>query len=79
MAPATLVPSNLKAAAEVATDRLLSATDAASYLGVQEQTLAVWRSTGRYGLEFIKIGRLIKYRLSSLDEFLERNTATQTG
>ena len=62
-----------------AADCLRTAAEAADYLGVREQTLAVWRSTGRYGLAFIKVGRLIKYRQSDLDAFLEKNTATQTG
>ena len=79
MATADIIPANLRAAAEIAADRLLSAAGAAEYIGVKEQTLAAWRSAGRYGLPFIKVGRLIKYRQSSLDEFLERNTATQTG
>lgn len=56
---------------------LLPPAEAAPYIGVQEQTLAVWRSTGRYNLEFIKVGRLVKYRRASLDDFLARNTRTQ--
>jgi len=64
------------AAAEA--DPLLGPAGAAPYIGVQEQTLAVWRSTGRYGLPFIKVGRLVKYRRSDLDAFLERNTRTST-
>ncbi len=68
MATADIIPSNLLAAAE-----------AADYLGVQPQTLAAWRSAGRYGLPFVKVGRLVKYRQSDLDEFLAKNTATQTS
>jgi len=41
---------------------LLSRTEAASYLGVSARTLAVWKSTGRYNLPCIRIGRLAKYR-----------------
>lgn len=57
---------------------LLSRAEAAEYLGVKIQTLALWASTGRYSLPFVKVGRLSKYRQSDLDEFLARNTATQT-
>lgn len=52
---------------------------AADALGVKPTTLAVWRSTGRYNLPFLKVGRLVKYRLSDLAEFLARRTANHTG
>lgn len=56
------------------TDPLLSPFEAAVYLGVEVSTLSVWRCTGRYNIEFIKVGRLVKYRKSSLDAFLEQRT-----
>ena len=37
-------------------------------------TLAVWRSTGRYNLPFVKIGRLVKYREADLVAFIDRRT-----
>lgn len=52
---------------------------AADMLGVKTSTLAVWRSTGRYNLPFLKVGRLVKYRVSDLAEFLARRTANHTG
>lgn len=52
---------------------------AAEALGVKATTLAVWRSTGRYNLPFLKVGRLVKYRVSDLAEFLARRTANHTG
>lgn len=52
---------------------------AADALGVKATTLAVWRSTGRYNLPFLKVGRLVKYRVSDLAEFLVRRTANHTG
>lgn len=52
---------------------------AASALGVKTTTLAVWRSTGRYNLPYLKVGRLVKYRISDLAEFLARRTASHTG
>ncbi|MFQ2613048.1 hypothetical protein ACK3ZS_19930 [Aeromonas caviae] len=42
-------------------------------------TLAVWRSTGRYNLPYLKVGRLVKYRISDLAEFLASRTAHHTG
>lgn len=44
---------------------------AARYLGYAPGTLAVWKSTKRYDLPSIKIGRQIKYRKVDLDKFLE--------
>jgi hypothetical protein len=49
---------------------LLSRKEAAAYLGVAEQTLAIWKTTGRYSLPVVKIGRLAKYRKSDLDAFI---------
>jgi excisionase family DNA binding protein len=47
---------------------------AADYLGVSVGTLEVWRCNKRYPLPFIKVGRLVKYRKSDLDAFLESRT-----
>lgn len=52
------------------------------YLGgeespIPEQTLAVWRLSGRYGLPYVKIGRLVRYRKSDLDSFMKKNTVTR--
>ena len=58
---------------------LLTAIEAAEFIGVQVQTLAVWRTTGRYSLPFVRVGRLIKYRRSDLEKWLADRTATQTG
>lgn len=52
---------------------------AAEVLGVKVSTLSVWRSTGRYDLPFLKVGRLVRYRVSALAEFLARRTAGHTG
>lgn len=58
----------------VATSGLLSRREAAAYLGLSEQTLAIWKCADRYDLPVIKLGRLARYRRSDLDAFLERNT-----
>jgi hypothetical protein len=50
--------------------------EAAAFLGLAEQTLSVWRSTKRYDLPYIKVGRRIRYRLADLEAFLKRNTVT---
>jgi len=52
---------------------LLSRKEAAAYLGLSEQTLAIWKCTGRYNLPYVNVGRLVKYRKADLDAFIERN------
>ncbi len=54
--------------------QLLSRRQAAIYLGVSEQTLAIWKCTNRYALPVVKVGRLAKYRKSDLDAFLNKRT-----
>lgn len=58
---------------------LHTTSSAAAFLGLSTVTLSTWRSTGRYGLPYIKTGRLVKYRQSDLEAFLERMTRTQTA
>ena len=67
--PATKAPSEI----------LHTVESAANYLSIKPTTLNVWRSTGRYDLEFIKVGRLVKYRQSVLEAFLMDRTRTQTA
>lgn len=47
---------------------------AAAILDVSPGTLSVWRSTGRYNLPFLKIGRKVRYRLADLEAWMERRT-----
>ena len=62
-----------------ATRDLLDEKEAAQFLdGVTPGTLSVWRSTGRYNLPFIKIGRNVRYRRSDLIAWLEKRTR-ETG
>jgi hypothetical protein len=57
-------------------DELLDRTAAAKYLGgLKPATLAVWDCTKRHDLKPIKVGKLVRYKRSVLDEFLrERMT-----
>ncbi len=54
--------------------KLLSTREAAEALGVKPQTLEVWRCTGRYALPFVKTGRLVRYRETDIEAFIERRT-----
>ncbi len=54
-------------------DKLLTTKQAAEFLGIETHTLYAWRHLKRYSLPVVKIGRLNKYRLSALNEFVENN------
>ena len=49
--------------------RLLTPKEAAEFLSVGEKTLAKWRSERR-GPSFVKQGRIVRYRISDLDEWI---------
>lgn len=55
-------------------NRLLNRQEAAAFLGVKADTLAVWRSTRKYDIPIVKVGRLVRYRFSDLLDFIERRT-----
>ncbi len=59
--------------------QLLNESQAAQVLGIAPGTLAVWRCTGRYALNYIKAGRLIRYQVSDLREFIAKRTRKHTG
>lgn len=63
--PATSVAAILKPQSD-----LVSSDEAASYIGIQPGTLEVWRCTKRQRIPFLKVGRLVKYRLRDLDAWL---------
>lgn len=50
---------------------LLDDKAAAEQLDVTPGTLAAWRSTGRYNLPFVKVGRKVRYRQVDLDNWLQ--------
>jgi excisionase family DNA binding protein len=54
--------------------RLLTRAEAADRLGLQEQTLAVWATTKRYNLPFLKLGRAVRYRPADIEAWLDRQT-----
>ena len=48
---------------------LLTPQDVADRLGVSTTTLSTWRCTKRYPLAYVKVGRLVRYRVTDLDAF----------
>lgn len=51
---------------------LLTPQQVAALLQVPQTTLAVWRSTGRVKLRFVKIGRAVRYLAADIDTFIEQ-------
>lgn len=55
----------------VATDeQLLTPEQVAKQLVIEETTLAVWRSTKRQPLPFVKLGSLVRYRRQDVHDFI---------
>jgi excisionase family DNA binding protein len=53
---------------------LLSPVDAAKLLSIPVQTLAVWRHNRRIDLPWVKVGRLVRYRLADLKRFISESS-----
>jgi hypothetical protein len=75
MSPVDFYRETFMATAElVKNDPLLDESAAAEMLGLKPQTLNSWRCTGRYGLEYVRVGRAIRYKLSAIQRFISDNT-----
>lgn len=57
---------------------LLDPEPVAQQLGIAVGTLGVWRSTGRHGLPFVKVGSRVKYRQSDVSAWLASRVRTAT-
>ena len=53
---------------------LIDQNQAAQLLHVTPGTLSVWRSTGRYSIPFVKVGRSVRYRIADLYLWIESRT-----
>ena len=53
--------------------KLITRTETAKLLGIKAGTLAVWACTKRYGLEYIKIGARVMYKLEDVLQFIEEH------
>jgi len=49
---------------------LMTPEEVAEYLGLEVETLNVWRCTKRYNLPYSKIGRLVRYRAEDVEAFV---------
>ena len=55
---------------------LLDEKEAADFLKLASNTLSVWRSTKRYPLPYVRVGRCVRYRRADLEKFIAENTVT---
>ena len=55
-------------------ETLLTRAECASYLRLKSQTLAAWACRHQNALPYVKIGRLIRYRLEDVQAFLRAQT-----
>jgi len=58
-----------------AADELLTPIEAAEFLSISANTLNNWRCRNYPSIEFVKIGRCVRYRRSALDAFIINNIA----
>jgi hypothetical protein len=59
---------------------LLDTQEASDYLNVNDKSLANSRYTGTgMQIPYIKMGKIVRYRQSDLDDYLENNTFNHTG
>lgn len=58
--------------------KLVSTNEAASILGVKRNTLEGWRTRG-VGPKFRKIGSLVRYAETDIEEYLEAQTRRSTS
>jgi hypothetical protein len=56
---------------------LLTPSDLAALIGIDERTLAVWR-VQRRGPDFVKLGRAVFYRATDINVWIDLNTTGQT-
>ena len=60
-------------------DPMLSNRQAAEYIGITPHTLEMWRCNKRFLIPYIKLGGMVRYRLSSLDKFLLQQTIDESS
>ena len=55
-------------------NNLLTMDEAAKYLGISKLTLYGWVSARKLG--YVKIGRLVKFKQTQLDAWIDQHTVT---
>jgi predicted DNA-binding transcriptional regulator AlpA len=55
-------------------NQLLTPAQTSEFLGMSTQTLAIWRCNKRYNLNYVKVGRYVRYRFSDILRFIDDQT-----
>ena len=55
-------------------DKLLSAGQTAELLGIKEATLAQKRWRGDHSLPWVKLGKVIRYKVTDIQNYISINT-----
>lgn len=62
---------------------VMTPTELSELIGVEEKTLANWRTAGKTGPRFVKVGNRILYRRATVERWLEAleraSTSAQSG
>jgi hypothetical protein len=58
--------------------KLLTPAAVAEILNVKETTLAVWRSTNRYNMNYVKSGKKVMYPANAVQRFIDERTRAHT-
>ena len=58
----------------ILSEQLLTPTQTSEILGVSTQTLAIWRCNKRYNLNYVKVGRYVRYRYADIQSFIHAQT-----
>jgi excisionase family DNA binding protein len=53
---------------------LITTTEAARRLGITPRTLNMWRTTERYALPYVKVGRCVRYSEEAIGSFIAERT-----
>jgi excisionase family DNA binding protein len=69
----------LKGNTQPVNTQLVDRKTAAEFLGVKANTLTLWAMRRNHSLPYIKLGRLVRYRMSDLEAFLEQNLKHKPG
>lgn len=57
---------------------LLNNAEAAALLNIKPGTLNIWRSSKRYNLPYVKVGKAVRYKVEDIEAFIEKNTIEQS-
>lgn len=70
---------NLEQMHDPTIDGLVNTAEAAELLALSPKTLTKWRCAGGTDLAYVKMGSLVRYRLSDIRQYIAGRTRTSTS